>query len=114
MKIELDPHTQLHAYLEGITARQDHREHNQHTARINNFGVVYIDNKNIDKTYNIIEDINIRIYLTGLKKMQGEVDSIKIVLNEESLYSIGSCFQSQLKLLKIRKKEYKTEWAEAE
>ena len=77
----MDPHTQLHAYLEGITARQDDREHNQHTARIANFGVVYIDTKNIDKTYNIIEDINIRIYLTGLKKMKGEIDSIKIVLN---------------------------------
>lgn len=70
MKIELDSSTFIHAYLEGITVQQNRKTVNHHWASFTNMGVSYINIKDQNKSYNIIEDINIGVDLTGLKMLK--------------------------------------------
>ncbi len=44
------------------------------------------------------------VELVGFKQLKSSISKIKIVLNEESLYAIGSCLKNQYKQLKLRKK----------
>jgi hypothetical protein len=104
MKVELDSSSYLHAYLEGITIEQNRKTVNHHWASLTNMGLNYVNTKIPDKSYSIVEEINIGIDLTGLKMLKSEIPKIKVVLNEESLYSMGSCLKQQYKLLKIQKK----------
>ena len=111
MKVELDSNTHIHAYMQGITIEQNKKVVNHHWASLTNMGVNYINTKYPAKNYSIVEDINIGIDLTGLKMLKSEIPKIKVVLNEESLYQMGTCLKQQYKLLKIQKKQYKNELA---